>query len=329
MNSKQLFAAVFCIAVAIALVPASGGHATIRAAAAAPATETYLALGDGLTAGYQGDNPEVIPWSHGWAFQLRDMLAKTSPTELVDLGHTGECTDTFIKGGMAKDCPKITNSPSQVAEASGFLADHDGLVRLITVHVGADNLYVEAGIWYSSRADAGSFPAALLGKSSAGPDIKWLDIRPSGPDHGMLREIMQARAQMCKSAGFDAVDWDIVNEYQDSPSFPITAADQLAYNTFLASAAHSLGLAVGLDMDPDQVAALQPKFDFAVSENCFKNSWCDALAPFVHAGKAVIDVESSDNGMKTSMFCAKANSMHFSAALSTSDLDGTAWKACR
>jgi lysophospholipase L1-like esterase len=149
MKSKRSFAALLgSIVLAVALLPGTAGQAHMHAAAAAPLPEFYMALGDGLTAGYQGDSS--IAWSHGWAFQLRDLLAKTMPTVLVDLGHTGECTGTFIKGGKAKGCPKSTDSPSQLAEATAFLADHYGVVRLITVQVGADDLYGSLPAFMSS-----------------------------------------------------------------------------------------------------------------------------------------------------------------------------------
>jgi hypothetical protein len=46
----------------------------------------------------------------------------------------------------------------------------------------------------------------------------------------------------------------------------LTAADQISYNTFLANAAHKLGLAAGLMNDLRQVEQLLPSFDFFVNE---------------------------------------------------------------
>ena len=44
-------------------------------------------------------------------------------------------------------------------------------------------------------------------------------------------------------------------------------------------------------------------FDFAVNEECFRYDECDALEPFVTAGKAVFHVEYD---LATTAFCAKA-----------------------
>lgn len=46
----------------------------------------------------------------------------------------------------------------------------------------------------------------------------------------------------------------------------LTAADQLAFNSWLADAAHARGLAVGLKNDVAQIPQLAPKFDFFVNE---------------------------------------------------------------
>jgi hypothetical protein len=65
MRSKRSIAALLStLVLAVALLPSTASHAQVRAAAT-PVAEFYLALGDGLTAGYQGDDPETIPWSHG------------------------------------------------------------------------------------------------------------------------------------------------------------------------------------------------------------------------------------------------------------------------
>ena len=103
--------------------------------------------------------------------------------------------------------------------------------------------------------------------------------------------------------------------------FALTAADQLAYNRFLAAAAHALGLAIGLKNDVGQTAALvsvkppsqrhRPfvtvatcmypgadlvqvsQFDFAVNEQCWQYSECDTYRPFISAGKPVYNIEYS------------------------------------
>ena len=79
--------------------------------------------------------------------------------------------------------------------------------------------------------------------------------------------------------------------------------DQLAYNRWLADAAHDRGLSVGLKNDLGQIAALEPDFDFAVNEQCFQYRECDRLEPFLDAGKNVIIVEYKT---KLEQFCDEA-----------------------
>jgi hypothetical protein len=52
-------------------------------------------------------------------------------------------------------------------------------------------------------------------------------------------------------------------------------------HSWLANTAHANGLAIGLKNDLNQVAALQPLFDFAVNEQCVQYSECDMLDPFL------------------------------------------------
>ena len=113
--------------------------------------------------------------------------------------------------------------------------------------------YVDAGSWEDWRADAGRFPASVRGNALDGwPGERWLDIRRIDT----LKPLMADRFDTCKAKGFDGVDPDNVDGYNNSTGFPLSAADQIAYNKMLAGLAHDRGLAIGLKNDLDQVAAL-------------------------------------------------------------------------
>ncbi|WP_433212668.1 endo alpha-1,4 polygalactosaminidase [Dactylosporangium sp. CS-047395] len=150
--------------------------------------------------------------------------------------------------------------------------------------------YVDAGSYENWRTDAAKFPAAVRGKALDGwPGEQWLDVR----NWAALRPILAARFADCAAKGFDAVDPDNMDGYSNDSGFPLTAADQLTFNRRVADLAHSLGLAVGLKNDLDQVKALQPAFDFAVNESCRQYAECGQLTPFITAGKPVFHVEYS------------------------------------
>ena len=150
--------------------------------------------------------------------------------------------------------------------------------------------YFSAGSFEDFRDDAGRFAAAELGTSLDGfADERWLDIRSAN-----VRAIMLDRLDFAAQRGCDGVEPDNVDGYANDSGFPLTSADQLEFNRFLADAAHERGLAVGLKNDLDQIAELVAHFDFSVNEQCHEFDECDALQPFIDAGKPVFNAEYED-----------------------------------
>lgn len=166
--------------------------------------------------------------------------------------------------------------------------------------------YFSAGSWEAWREDAGAFPPGVKGKTLDGwPDEQWLDIRRID----QLAPLMSARLDRAVAKRCDGVEPDNVDGYANDSGFPLTGADQLAYNRWLAQQAHQRGLSIGLKNDLDQIPDLLADFDWALNEQCFQYDECDTLLPFVQAGKAVFGVEySGDAGQ----FCPQANRMGFS-----------------
>jgi hypothetical protein len=180
--------------------------------------------------------------------------------------------------------------------------------------------YVDFGTWENWRSDQASFPSSVLGASNGWPGEKWLDIRQIST----LAPIMTARMQMCVQKGFDALEPDNIDGYTNSTGFPLSAADQLAYNTWIANTAHSLGLSVGLKNDVDQTSQLEPVFDWALDEQCNQYSECGTEAVFTQADKAVFNAEygSSDS------FCAADIAAHINGARFDLNLDGATDVPC-
>ncbi|HTR67502.1 MAG TPA: endo alpha-1,4 polygalactosaminidase, partial [Terriglobales bacterium] len=176
--------------------------------------------------------------------------------------------------------------------------------------------YIDAGTYENWRPDASSFPSSVLGSGNGWPGEQWLDIRQIS----LLSPIMTARFQMCKDKGFDAVEPDNIDGYANSTGFPLSAQDQIAYNEWIATTVHGLGMSVALKNDTDQVQDLVSHFDFMIDEQCFQYSECDSLLPFINANKAVFEVEYS---LDTSQFCPQANAMNFNAMKKDLDLTAT------
>jgi hypothetical protein len=189
--------------------------------------------------------------------------------------------------------------------------------------------YMDAGTYEPSRPDDADFPASLKGNAVQGwPGELWLDVRPSGPNYAKLQSIMLARFKQCQQKGFDAIEPDNIDSYQNSPGFSTSAADQLAYNEWLAMAAHGLGLAIFQKNDLEQVRTLEPYFDGILNEECNKYSECDTLAAYPAAGKPAWNAEYTDDGETTAKFCSADASANIIGALFSLDLDGSVFQPC-
>ena len=177
--------------------------------------------------------------------------------------------------------------------------------------------YIDAGTRENWRSDAPSWPRAVIGKADEGwPGEFWVDIRQTA----VLMPLIDARLDVCRAKGFDGVEFDNVDGYQNNTGFPLTAHDQLAFDRDLAAAAHARGLAAGLKNDAAQVHDLVGSFDFEVDEECVVYDECVDLQPFVEAGKAVFHVEYS---ISLTRACAPPDS-GLSTILKHRDLD--AWR---
>ncbi len=184
--------------------------------------------------------------------------------------------------------------------------------------------YISVGSWEEWRPDADQFPPSVLGNDYAGwAGEKWLDIRQID----LLAPIMRARLDQCQAKGFDGVEPDNMDGYTNATGFPLTYQDQLDYNVWLAQEAHARGLSIGLKNDGDQVGDLLAYFDWALTEDCFAENWCDQVQPFTVAGKAVLAAEYTDQ-MTGAEFqnqvCPQAATLSLSAILKNRDLD--AWR---
>jgi hypothetical protein len=132
---------------------------------------------------------------------------------------------------------------------------------------------------------------------------------------------MTARFQMCAQKGFDAVEPDNIDGYENDTGFTLSAAEQLTYDEWIAQEVHALGMAVFQKNDPDQASQLQPYFDGELDEECNYYDECSAFAPYLTAGKPVLNAEYTQDGETTSQFCAADESKGIMGALYSIDLD--------
>jgi len=175
--------------------------------------------------------------------------------------------------------------------------------------------YISAGTWEEWRSDVDSFPSGVLGRPVVGwKNERWLDIRQLD----ILAPIIERRMDACKAKGFDGIEPDNIDGFTNETGFPLTYTDQLAFNRFLAAAAHARSLAVALKNDLEQAGELVDQYDFAINEQCFVYNTCDLLTPFIQAGKAVFHVEYT---LDTAEFCPRATALGFSSMKKRLKLD--------
>jgi hypothetical protein len=181
--------------------------------------------------------------------------------------------------------------------------------------------YIDVGTAEDFRPDYSEFPKSVLGASNGWPGERWLDIRQLS----VLEPIMTARFQMCREKGFDAVEPDNMEGYANKSGFPLTAQEQLVYNEWVANEVHSLGMAVFQKNDGEQTPEQLPYFDGAISEQCNQYAECSNFAPYLAAGKPVLNAEYR---LKTKKFCAADDALGIMGARYNLALNGKRYQPC-
>jgi hypothetical protein len=215
----------------------------------------------------------------------------------------------------------VNNSyPAAAYDIDGF---DNGASEVSALHAARKHVicYIDVGTWENWRADAIKFPSSVLGNNNGWPGERWLDVRQLS----VLEPIMTARFQMCKQKGFDAIEPDNMDGWENDTGFPISSQDQLRYNQWVAKEAHALGLAVLQKNDPEQAAALEPYFDGVLDEQCNEYSECSSFRPYLNAGKPVLNAEYN---LQPGQFCSADNSAGIMGALYSINLDGSEYQPC-
>ena len=278
-----------------------------RAAACAVAAGLLLATGCG---GRAGSALDAMPGLRGNA------LATSSGPNAAPWIPEAQATFAIQYGGHTLD----TNVKADVYDVDGFDTKSSVVAEL---HAKGRHVvcYIDVGTWENWRPDAHKFPKSVLGhKDGHWIGERWLDIRQLA----ILQPIMSARFTMCKSKGFDAVDPDNIDGYQNSTGFPLSAQQQLTYDRWVAKAVHAVGLSVAQKNDNSQIGELRSSFDWAVLEQCYAQGWCGQFTPYTNDDRLVVDIEY---GLSKSRFiggaCPKTESYHETAILKHLSLD--AW----
>ena len=181
--------------------------------------------------------------------------------------------------------------------------------------------YFSAGTAENFREGFDQIPAEILGEPLPDfPDEFWFDIR----DPRTL-DLVKERLDLALTKGCDAVEPDNVDAFQNNSGFPLTAQDQINFNSSIATEAHNRGLSVGLKNALDIIPDLVDQFNFAVNEQCEQFKECDLLNPFIDQGKAVFQAEYKKKfrkGRKRKRLCKAADEANRDLVFYNLALDG-------
>jgi hypothetical protein len=265
------------------------GNAIIRGPGGSGAPHGGAGAGSGGSTGGVGGSWWIPPRQLTWYWQLQGAVNNSEPVAAYDI-------DGF------------DTSAAEVAA-----------LHALGKHV---ICYLDVGTYEPGRPDTSSFPTSVLGSGVQGwPGELWLDVG----NLGALEPIMTARFQMCKEKGFDAVEPDNMDGYENGSGFPLAAQQQLTYDEWVAGEVHSLGMAVFQKNDGEQTAQLESHFDGALDEQCNQYSECDNFRAYLAAGKPVLNAEYE---LSTSAFCAADNTTGIMGARFDLDLAGATFEPC-
>jgi hypothetical protein len=217
---------------------------------------------------------------------------------------------------------RIDNSvPAAVYDVDGFETSAAEVARLHALgrHVVC---YIDVGTWENFRPDEGKFPESVLGRPNGWPGERWLDVRRLS----VLEPIMTARFRMCLRKGFDAVEPDNIDGFENDTGFHITARQQLRYDEWVAREVHSLGMAVLQKNDPEQARRLEPFFDGVLDEQCNQYQECGSFEPYLRVGKPVLNAEYQRSLYPG--FCRADERAGIMGALYGLALDGRVYRPC-
>ncbi len=189
--------------------------------------------------------------------------------------------------------------------------------------------YITAGTLENWRSDSELLDPRILGNTYSGfADERWIDIRQLSK----LRPWLEAKMDMCKAKGFDAIEFDNVDGWStaNNVGLNITPEDEVAFIVYLSWAAHERGMSMALKSNVEQVPQVLNYVDFAVVEECFANQECTRNDPnsdgkygydlFINDGKPVFEVEYNPYSVSNNV-CSRSNALKFSTLYKNVDLD--------
>lgn len=179
--------------------------------------------------------------------------------------------------------------------------------------------YFNGGSISTEDDDFDVVPPLVIGRTlETDPQSRWLDLR----DINQLTDFISGRLDRCRDKGFDAALVGNLENYLFRSGFPIGERQQLAFNQYIADAAHQRGLTIGLWNSRSQIAALAGSYDFVLVSGCFEDGWCNETQPFIDMGKPAFLVEFAESPRSDVEFCAANQTFGTMGIIKRQVLDG-------
>ncbi len=247
-------------------------------------------------------------------------------------GPTTSATPTYLDASPhALNPAPAPGTPFQIQLDGGVPDDPGAAIVIVDNEVSADAVatlrargayvvcYLSVGTAEEFRPDVGDFPESVLGEPLPDwPDERYVDLRALD----VLRPIWAARLDACAAKGFDAIDPDNIDAYENVSGFPLTEDDAAAAFAWLAGEAHARGMGIGQKNASDLTPRLVGLADFAVTEECLEQGWCEEVGTYVDAGKPVLAIEYREQGATLGRWCGEAEDAGLSLLVTTLELPG-------
>lgn len=260
-----------------------------------------------------------------WAAAAHSLPLHWALSDSVNVNDPVQVGERSLTGAVLPP-PAVLDIDGQMNTAATVATLHGRGQRVIC--------YFDAGVYESYRPDAYKFPASVIGaKDGSWAGSYWLDIR----QQSTLLPIMGARMDDCVSKGFDMIEPDEIDGWENTSGFPLTYADQVSYNRAVANLAHSKGIAILQKGDIIQTRDLVDYFDATLNEECYRYKECTnpwnpdtgqtqvGLQAYTAQDKAVWVAEYTTNA--TTTMCGKAPAVHFNGARYKLGLPNTGGRA--
>jgi len=218
------------------------------------------------------------------------------------------------------DLPNDYTTDAEVVDIDAFSATPE-LVANLKAQGKTVIAYLSVGSVENFREDANDFPEEVIGNIYEGfEDENWLDIRKIS----LIAPIIEKRLDMIMSKGFDGIEPDNINGYQNNSGFNLNEADARTYSRYLIEQAHKRNLSIGQKNAEEIIPTLADEFDWILTEDAYADDFYKQLTPFIQLGKAVFMVEYTDRMSAenfTENVCPKASALSYYGLLKDRDLE--------